>query len=496
MKKRRCLMMPVVFSVVLVLFGIPGWAENSGDNQGGNTQSNGAISGVDENALFGGSEGEPNTANGNSEEGLFETPSFENPSVVENVGKASMAKELEKSLLTNNLVRIGGKYHFYTTSVWSWTNPDFSSFSDTLTNPDSEDLSVDLGATLYFDARPDENFRVFGKTDISYPFSESADSGRSFDDIVHIRELFSDFNWKNILFFRGGKQVINWGVGYFFSPADIVNLSSINPEDPEAELEGPLALKVNFPFGIHNAYLYLIDSNATKWDEITVAPKLEFVIYDTEIGIGGVYEKDKSPEAMVTLTTSISDFNVFGESVLSYGSDKKFVEEVDKSLEYPLGLEVVEKDDQYFYSGTVGVMYNHTDEEGNFSYNFALQYYYNGYGYDDQTIFKDKSKEIGMLIANGELSASDISMPGKHYGAFSATWKGLLNTDFDLSLFWIGNLSDGSGKVTPAITYNWIDRASIGLSFPFTYGEEGYQFSKKGDIVEVSLKFSFGSGNF
>ncbi len=474
----------VFLGVIMFFLSTLGWSQSDG-NQATAAQSDQVETGIDENSLF----GENNS--GSSNESNVETPS-----IVENVNKNDMVKATEKSLLTSNLVRIGGKYHLYVTSVWSWTDPDFGNFSDTLVNPDSESLVSDLGTTLYFDARPDENFRVFGKADISYPFTEDSTSGRNFDDVIHIRELFSDFNWKNVLFFRGGKQVINWGVGYFFSPADIVNLSAINPEDPEAEREGPLALKVNFPFGIHNAYLYLIDDNATEWDEITIAPKLEFVVSDTEIGIGGVYNKDKSPEAMLTLTTSVSDFNIFGESVFSYGSDKKFIEEVDKSVEYPLGLRVVDKDDQYFYSGTIGVMYNHTDEEGNFSYNLALQYYYNGYGYDDQTLFKDKAKEIGMLVANGELSASDISLPGKHYAAFSISWNKLLNTDFNLSLFWMGNLSDGSGKVTPKISYDWIDRASVSFSVPFTYGEEGYQFSKNGDIVELSLRFSFGSGDF
>ena len=470
-------MLIAVLCVISLFWATVVWAQG-----GDSTDQSGS---TDENALFGGENGENDSSKGDD---LLETP--------QGTSTSNTATPVEKSLLVNNVVQIGGKYHFYATAAWSWINPDFNNFPDTLVSPDSDGFSTDLGATLYFDARPNENFRVFGKTDISYPFSQNEETGRSFDDIVHIRELFSDFNWKNILFFRGGKQVINWGVGYFFSPADIVNLTSINPEDPEAELEGPLALKINFPFGIHNAYLYFIDDNATRWYDVTLAPKFEFVIYDTEIGIGGVYRKDRSPEVMATVTTSVSDFNIFGESVLSYGSDNNFIEEVDKSLEYPMGLRVVKKDDQFFYSGTVGLMYNHNDEEGNFSYNFIFQYYYNGYGYDDQSIFKDEKREIGILIGNGELDASDIAMPGKHYTALSIGWNKLLNSDFNLSVFWMGNLSDGSGKVTPSISYNWTDEIRIDVSAPFTYGEEGYQFSKNGDTMELNLKFSFGSASF
>ena len=57
--------------------------------------------------------------------------------------------------------------------------------------------------------------------DVSYPFDDQGGT-REFDEVFHVSELFSDFQFRDTLFFRAGKQTINWGVGYFFSPADLL----------------------------------------------------------------------------------------------------------------------------------------------------------------------------------------------------------------------------------------------------------------------------------
>ncbi|MCD6122593.1 MAG: hypothetical protein J7K04_12215, partial [Spirochaetales bacterium] len=373
--------------------------------------------------------------------------------------------------------------------------------------PDSTSLDTTLNASIYFDGRPDENFRVFGKAEITYPFtvtdsrildefSTAADLFSDLNDIFKVKELFSDFNWNNIVFFRGGKQTINWGVGYFFSPADIINLTPINPEDPEAEREGPVALKVNVPVGVNNAYLYLIDENIEKPDELEIAPKLELVLGNSELGLGGVYQKDHSPTAMATVTTSIWDFDLFGEGVLSYGSDKTFIDKVDPTMENPLGLETKKIDDQYFTSATAGLRYSYNDDDGNFNISIAAQYFYNGQGYSDKDFFKDNTVGIAALLASDSISANDISMPGIHYGAASLFWSDMFNTDFSVNLFWMGNFADGSGQVTPALTYVFFDQLSASLKVPFTYGDKGYQFTQNGSSLSVSLELSMGTGSF
>ena len=58
--------------------------------------------------------------------------------------------------------------------------------------------------------------------------SYGADTGVS----LALSELFADFDVDNRVFVRAGKQTVNWGVGTFFSPANLINLDEIDPEDP------------------------------------------------------------------------------------------------------------------------------------------------------------------------------------------------------------------------------------------------------------------------
>ncbi|MFA7109866.1 MAG: hypothetical protein WC162_12050, partial [Sphaerochaetaceae bacterium] len=115
-------------------------------------------------------------------------------------------------------------------------------------------LNTPLNADFSLSARPTTDTRFFMKMNLSYPFDDSAN--------LSIKELFGDFIVADDYFFRVGKQTLNWGVGYFFSPANLLNITSIDPSDPEAELEGPLAVKINHPVGVDNLYAYVIVPNS------------------------------------------------------------------------------------------------------------------------------------------------------------------------------------------------------------------------------------------
>ncbi len=402
---------------------------------------------------------------------------FGESDLIEEVGEEDITPSMEDTLLTNEGVEIGGEYTFTVNPSWRWerANIDYD-----------ESLDIELETSLFFDARPDEDFRVFGKVKGAYPFTE---------DTVAVTELFSDFNMNDRVFFRGGKHLISWGVGYFFSPADIINLTPINPRDPEAEREGPISLKTNIPIGAHNLYLYKIADDIDEPTEFSLAPKVELVLGNSEIGVGAFLKHDGPQAGMITLTTPSGDFDLFGEGVFSYGAPKRFVREVDISLD-PLGLEVIDRDDDIFLSGTLGFKYSNQDDLGYFNITLIGQYMYYGYGYEDPDILKDNSQGVAFFLSQDELCLDDLAFPGRHYAASSINWDSLFNSDFSIMLFWMGNLSDGSGQVKPTITLKRSDELKFSLSVPVTYGEEGNEFTPGGSMLSVSFEVSFGSGSF
>ncbi|NLM26368.1 MAG: hypothetical protein GX208_09695, partial [Firmicutes bacterium] len=117
---------------------------------------------------------------------------------------------LAETMLINEGVKVGGKYNLSVSSDWNFKDDKYSNR-----------FRTNLSGNLFLDARPDPNYRVFANVQVNY--------GQG----IYLSELFSDFNYQDKIFFRGGKQTINWGVGYFFSPADVINVGKIYPQNPE-----------------------------------------------------------------------------------------------------------------------------------------------------------------------------------------------------------------------------------------------------------------------
>jgi hypothetical protein len=427
---------------------------------------------------------------------------FSDFSLITEIADDELAASQPEQLLVADGVKLGGRFSFTLGSTYTWDNLD-----QLRQDPGAarEQTDTSLQAVLHFDARPDVNYRVFGKAQVSYPFTESPGSGgtppRSFDDIVQIRELFSDFNYRERVFFRAGKQTISWGVGYFFSPADIVNLTPIDPTDPTAEREGPLSLKINWPVEAHNLYLYALADKAQGIRDYALAPKAEIVLRNSEFGLGAVYQRDRTPMVMGTVSSSLGDLAVFGEGVVKFGSDKRFVEAAPVTAQNPLGITIHEREEPHF-SATAGFLYSYGDDEGAYNLNLAAQYFYNGEGYDDpgvvtgiaETLLKNPALAPALNIYG--LGMADFAQPSKHYGALNLSWSEMLKSDFSSRLTWLGSLSDGTGQVSTSVTWNPFRYFSATLGLSYNYGPSSGEFTVLGNTTTIFLRTTLGSGQF
>ena len=393
-------------------------------------------------------------------------------------------------------VEIGGSYRFSLTGDARWAS--LADLADAPLEPDSHSVSVDLGATVFLDARPADDFRVFGKVDLSYPFTTDADAqpAREFDDIVRVTELFSDFSIGDALFLRGGKHTITWGVGYFFSPADVLNLTAIDPEDPDAEREGPVSLRANLPIGFHNLYLYALADPIDGGVQLAAAPKAEVVLDGAEVGIGAYYRPDRVPRAMATLSTSLLEFDLFAELEASLGSDRRFVERAARGSGNRFGLRTVRNSDDLFAAATAGLRYTYTPEQQDWSATFAGQYLWNGEGYEDAELLRDHRAGVAALLAAGDLSRGDLVFQGRHYAAASLNVALGRGADWSAGVFWLSNLSDGSGRVAPSLTFRPLDQFSLRAGATLTYGPDGAEMTPFGSRVGATLTATLGSGRF
>lgn len=422
---------------------------------------------------------------GSSEDDIF----FDDTELIEEITEENSASDLDKAFLVSDGVVLSGSWSFSLGSMFIWSEENL--IPDNLLNPDNEIFTARAGGVLLLDARPDPDFRFFAKTSIAYPFSES--STRSMGDIIRIQEMFSDFQYKDDLFFRAGKYTVKWGVGYRWSPADIINITAIDPANPDEDREGPLSVKVQYPFSNHNVYFYLLADNPQSVADLAYALKGEFLIGTAELGTGIYYKIDTPPYAMATLTFGAGDFNFYAEAVGSYGTTKRIIDEVPVSAGYPLGLRVQQPEELYF-SGLAGLSWAWSDENEWFSLGISAEYFYNGYGYNDPDVLKNPN--IPGLIAAEEISLEDLGETGRHYAGASFSWRELFGAPVSLNINWIGNLSDLSGTIMPQISFDIIDLFDLSVSFPINYGNIGDEYSMNGITYGFSCSLSMGGGRF
>jgi len=385
------------------------------------------------------------------EESLFEGPLVAEPAPAPaGDAPAGGPASPEQEFLTAPRLEWGGSFETRFDSTWGWA--EYPSSGGELFDPASALLDTEVRAALFFDARPRKDFRTFGKVKADYAYT-AASGEWGWDARIH--ELFADFQWGDRVFFRAGKHTIQWGVGYFFSPADVLNLVSIDPADPTAEREGPVAVKAQVPFGVHNAYLYLVANDIRHPGQIGVAPKVELVLGGCELGIGGFYQTDLPVSLALTATGPLGNLDWFTEAVLQYAHELTAA---------PL-----------VFSATGGAAY--LDPDGGVS--AFLQFLY-----------------AERVLAAADLEAAAVQYPGTYRLAASLAWTEILESDFGLSVLWLACFSDASGRVQPVVSWQPLDYVQLRLQLALSYGEAGSEYAPLGALPAVTVGLTLGQGRF
>jgi hypothetical protein len=531
---------------------------------------------------------------------------FESGDMIEEADESATAEDAapQDQFLVTEKVEWGGNFRGTLGMSWTWNDLWTPGFDITAY---SASLSPTVSSSLYFDARPKNTFRVFGKMKIATgsaadsflsgidltdlgnvdltalifpqpaqpaqtadgsddqpPSDEDTDPGTpgdydpdaDLDPVVDeetdeseeqegsgtplfeqptsltlsIPELFADFSWEDKLFFRFGKHTIKWGVGYFWSPADVLNLTPIDTEDPTADREGPISLKVHLPFQVHNAYFYLISNNADEPLDLALAPKFEFVVGNTELGIGAFYQRRLAPRAIAMFSTSIRDVDIFGEGIVSYGSDRIFVRRAadqsratsDRDDDLETVLETYTEDSRPFFSGTIGLIYLNMDK----NINLYGQYLFNGEGYKNSSLLEpayyllQNPDSNGLAIPDGEerpddyedppaLSVGDVTNFGRHYAAMGINFNEIGDTALSITTFGLVNFNDLSGIFSPSLSVKIFDYITINFGIRMTFGEPGDEYTDPtallgvgdgdgsgGPLISITLDVSMGGGSF
>ncbi|MBP7263819.1 MAG: hypothetical protein KBB32_06560 [Spirochaetia bacterium] len=432
------------------------------------------------------------------------------------------------ALVVSEGVVLGGSVSGSLDASWTWHDP-WSGFDPAA--PDEYGLQPGLSSLVFFDARPEEGSRVHASVKLGWPFA----SQRSFlteatiyenpllsgewhiateSETVGIPnitvfELFTDFAYNDALFFRFGKQTLNWGPGYFFSPANVLNIQTIDPLNPTAQLEGPLSVRAHLPVAgtQHNLWAYAVfDADTLKPEDTALAAKAEFVLGGWELSAGAWYAWERPLRGILTAAGSLDRVSVFSEAYLARGSDRTWVSDITTTLPF---VETTTDDSSAFFKGTAGFMWTQSD----WKLTVAGQYLYDGEGYEDS----ERERLIDDAYANEadikpilDPSGADpdeafssflkglILNSGRHYAALSVAKSEFLHDDLSLSVFGVGNLSDWSGYARLSLSWRVFKGMSLDAWSGFAFGlsDSEYLVLNDGPAVEVGLGLSLGSTAF
>lgn len=373
--------------------------------------------------------------------------------------------------LDENGVNIGGDFASMVSAAWD--NFETESFLHAF---------VDLNLTL--DARFEE-FRVLSKATTRLEGNTSGE----YETAFNIAELFADYQPAPGFSIRAGKQNVNWSVGYYFSSVDYFALSQKDPFDPEAERQGPIAIKTRFEsegFGVEG--IVAIDADAFKAEDLKLGLRAETLIGKLELGFSGIVQPQGQtrPKFGLTATMPEGDFDFFAELVYAFGSERRFL--VIPEDEQPRSERRAE---QSFFDVTFGLLWRAEWPENRIEASARAQYLFNGDGYPDPEIRQKIADEAEPLMAKGELSASDIRSLGMHYLAAGFAFKIDGDPGFFVKLDAFANASDASAVFKPRVGLSFPSETQIELGLDFNAGDAGRELTADGKWLSFRCALTF-----
>ncbi|MCR5187768.1 MAG: hypothetical protein K6C97_02445 [Treponema sp.] len=449
---------------------------------------------------------------GASDDDLFGGDGIE---VVEDVqAKTDLSKG---TLFENGSIKIGGNFSTsLSTSTVLYSEAE-NSFGDNLKNTK---LTPTASAFLSVDARPTQVLRMYTKFGIAYPYTVYATTLSSTDvyqtvnnsflaltsssttvfDWFKLKELFTDFSIADRAFFRFGLHTVTWGTGYFFSPvSDLINTSSINPEDTSAQVEGSLNLRtqITFPDSQNCLWLYVIPStnftNTTTAEsyvrDTALAGKFDLVLGGWEFGLGAFWKYETAPKAMLTMSGSLKNLSIFGEFVYRYGANSEWSSNTNwdnktSIFQASVGISRYWKDQaimlalQYYFDG------NYVDKL------FEGSYTYNGFPVTISVPSLTKGHNValalnfGRLFGTTDLTASIFAMANFGKDELSPLARSYLNSSGYSSFF-------NTMTISGMLNYSPVSALTIGMGPYLTW--ETYENKP---TVSLKLTATLGGGKF
>ncbi len=341
---------------------------------------------------------------------------------------------------------------------------------------------------LMLDARLKNGVKAFANMETSY-------YPRTRQTASVLREAFLDFNLGRRVYFRTGKQVLQWGRCYLWNPVDLINVEKKTFVRKLGYRDGAYGLKFHVPFGTdYNIYGFVDTGNAAEDRDLGGALKFELLTGRTEMAVSGWAKRGRRPVFGYDLSSRLGDVDIAGEVSLARRDNTRFVRE-DGGV-----LETYRKNDDWVTKAAVNFSEGFRLGEFNDRLTVTTEFFYNQTGYA-KSPFRDRaayafsgplalSRPTGtkgeFLLGSGLYEPNYLS---RYYAAVFTAVSRFIITDLTLNANYVRNLDDASGVLSAGVTYRNLNDFSAGLLVNALLGPARGEYTFSGARLNTQLTF-------
>ncbi len=370
------------------------------------------------------------------------------------------------------------------------------------------DVRLPFGMKAFTDA--EVYFAPRGGGAVNSSFSAGIAGGSDANGLtITVPELFLDANIGRRAYFRFGKQVLQWGRGYFWNPTDLVNIEKKTFIDKIGSREGTFGLKAHVPFGTRwNIYGFLDMNSIGSVDSLAASGRVEALFGGTEAGIALWGKRGRDPVAGFDFSTTLLSWSFTGEISLTSGRNYRAIDleksamfsndtsetafvlrdfgdgpVVRLSAGFMRSFDLLDVDDRVLVVGEF--YFNQTGDNGNVFRKYRIGDLYGQLkdlpsGMDGDTLLP------GMFSALQQ--GFEFNSIARYYGAFFVTVNKFILSTMSLDLNGLVNFNHRCAMLTAGLNHATLHNFRVGCSVTGVVGpkESEYAFMNTGASVRVT----------
>jgi hypothetical protein len=325
------------------------------------------------------------------------------------------------------------------------------------------------------------------------------------NSVFSINEIFADINFGKRVYLRLGKQVLKWGVGYLWTPTDMINIEKKNILDSSQVRQGAYGVKIHVPFGTRaNIYSFIDMNKVTHVIDIAMANKVEVLLGNTEMALSILLKHKNVPVYGYDITTRVLGIDLHGEASLSYGDNSRRMRVypwylLSASSSLPAGMAYLLPDrasimdyrvhGKWIPKASAGFGRGFEVLDVKDRIRFDVELFYNHAGYNAYLFEKD-IYTVSYFLSKGLYEAHYY---GKYYAGMFITIRQMFVEELSSMLQCVVNIGDQSSVVSGMLTYAPFYDLTLNLMVNGFVGKTNREYTVYGNYIfsEISVKLVF-----